>query len=98
LKVLQVLILVGPFILFSLPATYFDKGESICLSIRLFNVPCFGCGLTRAIMHLIHFDFKVAWNLNKIAFILFPIGLLFWFHLFGNVIDKPIFTFLRKLY
>ncbi len=56
-----------------LPANYFDKGQSICLSMVLFNKECYGCGMTRAIQHLIHFDFEAAYNFNKVSFIVFPL-------------------------
>jgi hypothetical protein len=98
LKVFLILVLGGPFLLVFLPANYFDKGESICLSVYLFDIQCLGCGLTRAVMHLIHLDFTEAWNYNKISFIILPIGILFWFHLLGKLINKPFFPFFDKLY
>ena len=98
IKVFQAILLLGPLILLLLPATYFDYGKSICLSIRFFGIPCIGCGITRAIMHLIHFDFKDAWELNKISFLVTPVGILFWFHLIGKIINKPILTIFNKLY
>ncbi|MBM3185159.1 MAG: DUF2752 domain-containing protein [Bacteroidetes bacterium] len=97
-RALLVIILVGPFILIFLPANYFDSGQSICLSIRLFNLECLGCGLTRAIMHLIHFDINAAWNYNKLSFIIFPILVLFWINLFGKLIGKKYFTFFDSWY
>jgi len=87
-----------PFFLLWLPADYFDKGETICPSKRFLDIECLGCGLTRACMHLIHFDFSEAWNFNKISYIIIPIGILFWFHLLGKLIKKPIFSFFDELY
>ncbi|MCS7004780.1 MAG: DUF2752 domain-containing protein [Cytophagales bacterium] len=62
-----------PIILVLLPADFFDRGQSLCLSVLLFDVECYGCGMTRALMHLFHFDFRAAWDLNKISFLVFPI-------------------------
>lgn len=59
-------------VLLILPATFFDQGQSICISMVLFKQECYGCGMTRAIQHLIHFDFSTAYNYNKLAFIVFP--------------------------
>ena len=59
-------------VLLILPATFFDSGQSICVSMLLFNKECYGCGMTRAIQHLIHFDFKSAYDYNKLSFIVFP--------------------------
>lgn len=56
-----------------LPATFFDSGQSICLSVLLLNRECYGCGMTRAIQHLIHFDFEMAYHYNKLSFIIFPL-------------------------
>jgi hypothetical protein len=70
--------LLVPLILLLLPANFFDKGQSLCLSKLLAGVECYGCGMTRAIMHLIHFDFKGAYEFNKLAFISFPVLSFLW--------------------
>ena len=64
--------LLGIVLLF-LPADYFDEGDSVCLSKSMFNVECYGCGMTRAVMHLIHFNFLEAYQYNKLAFIVVPL-------------------------
>jgi hypothetical protein len=56
-----------------LPGNYFDNGNSKCVSVLLFDKQCYGCGMTRAIQHLIHFDFKIAYDYNKLSFIVFPL-------------------------
>ncbi len=66
-------LIVIPILLLLLPASFFDEGQSVCLSVLLLDIECYGCGMTRAIMHIIHFDFSTAWTYNKIAFIVFPI-------------------------
>lgn len=67
-----------PVMLLLLPSDFFDRGHSICLSILLFDVECYGCGMTRAIMHLIHFDFNTAWIFNKLSFIVLPLLIIYW--------------------
>lgn len=67
-----------PFILLIMPANYFDDGQSICLSVLLLGQECYACGLTRATMHLIHFDFEIAYTLNKASFVLFPLLVYLW--------------------
>lgn len=63
-----------------LPANYFDTGRATCVSVLLFDVECYGCGMTRAIQHLIHLDFQSAWTYNKLSFLVFPlaIGMILW--------------------
>lgn len=56
-----------------LPSNFFDSGQSICLSVLLLNRECYGCGMTRAIQHLIHFEFEMAYNYNKLSFVVFPL-------------------------
>ena len=60
-----VVLLLTPIILLCLPADFFDYGESICVSTILLDRECFACGLTRAIQHLIHFEFFNAYKFNK---------------------------------
>lgn len=71
------LLLALGFLLY-LPANYFDSGQSICLSVLLFDQSCYGCGLTRAVQHLIHFEFIKAIEYNKLVIFVFPllIGLI----------------------
>ena len=65
-------LIIIPFIFIFLPINFFDSGDSICLSVVFFNKECYGCGMTRAIQHLIHLDFKGAYDFNKFSFIVLP--------------------------
>ena len=71
-----------PIILLVLPVDFFDEGNSICLSVFLFDFECYACGLTRAVMHLIHLDFYNAWLYNKLIVIVFPLMSLLWIKYF----------------
>jgi hypothetical protein len=75
---LSVLIII-PLILFIIPKDYFNSGKTVCLSVAIFDLECWGCGITRAIMHLIHFDIEAAWDFNKLSFIILPIICYLWF-------------------
>ena len=73
-----IITIIAPFILIVMPIDFFDKGESICLSKQLAGIECYGCGLTKAIMHFIHFDFKGAWNFNQLSFLIIPMMFPLW--------------------
>jgi uncharacterized protein DUF2752 len=60
-----------------LPAGFFDEGPPLCFSRLVFGLECPGCGLTRALMHLIHFDVKTAMEYNPLSVVALP--LLLWF-------------------
>lgn len=79
LKYFKLVILFGlPVFLLILPADYFDHGESVCLSKSIFNMECYACGLTRAMQHLIHLDFSVAYEYNKLVVAVAPLLALLW--------------------
>jgi hypothetical protein len=61
-------------LLLVLPADFFDDGPPMCLSVLVAGIECYGCGMTRGIMHLIHFDFHTAWDYNPLAFLVFPLA------------------------
>ena len=65
--------LIIPLILLIIPADFFDKGKTICLSVYFFNTQCPGCGMTRSIQHLIHGEFEIAASFNKLSFIVLPV-------------------------
>jgi hypothetical protein len=52
----------------------------------LFDVKCYACGLTRGIQHLIHFDFKKAYDYNPLSFIVFPLVIYLVLNDFLNLI------------
>lgn len=67
-----------PFVLWLMPASFFDEGQSLCLSVLLFKKECYGCGITRAVQHFIHFDFATAWKFNKLVVLVVPILFFVW--------------------
>lgn len=67
-----------PITLLALPKTYFDEGTAICLSRVILDIECPACGLTRACMRLIHFDFREAYYFNKMSFIAMPLLSWLW--------------------
>ena len=48
-----------------------------CLFTLIFDINCWGCGLTRAFIELLRFDFKAAWSYNPMVFIIIP-GILYY--------------------
>ena len=87
-----------PIYLFFLPANHFDRGQSICPSKVFFDFECFGCGLTRAVQHALHFEYAEAFEFNKLILVVFPILIMFYLHILGRLLSLNIFSFLKKLY
>jgi Protein of unknown function (DUF2752) len=68
-----------PVILLVLPPDFFDEdGIVMCPSRLLFGIECLGCGMTRASMHLIHFDVESALFYNGLSLIVTPLLAFFW--------------------
>jgi hypothetical protein len=67
-----------PLVLLILPSDFFDDGPPLCLSVRFLGQECPGCGMTRAAMHFIHFDFGGAAFYNLGIFIVLPVLAFFW--------------------
>jgi len=86
-----------PFVLWMLPVDFFDSGDSICLSKMLANMECYACGLTRATMHFIHFDFIKAWEYNKLSFIVVPMLFPLWLKSFYEIQGKSLPGIMGKL-
>jgi len=69
----------------SLSGNFFDKGDSICFSVMLFDTECYGYSMTKALMHLIHFDCPKAIGYNKLSVLVFPLLVMLWMKLlFGT--------------
>ena len=72
------LLIALPVVLWLLPSDFFDNGSSLCLSRSLFNKECIGCGITRAVMHLHHFEWREAMAFNKMSVIVYPLLVIIW--------------------
>ena len=66
-------IITVPIIFLLLPSDYFDNGKTICLYTNITGFSCYGCGITKAIQHAIHLDFKTAYSYNKLVIIVLPL-------------------------
>ena len=73
-----IFLVVSPFVLLFLPETFFDQGDTVCLSVRFFNLECYACGMTKAILHLLNFNFDIAYNYNKLSVIVLPVLILYY--------------------
>jgi len=89
--------MIAPLVLLLLPATFFDTGDSVCLSKMLLNTECYACGMTRATMHFIHFDFQKAWEFNKLSFLVVPLLFPLWLKAFYEIRGKSLPGILGKL-
>lgn len=77
-----------PIILFILPVDYFDGGQDSCLSVLLFDQSCYACGMTRAMMRMIHFQFDDATDYNVLVLIVFPLLAFIWAMWFFSDLQK----------
>jgi hypothetical protein len=88
-----IFLILMPITLIALPVDLFDSGQSVCLSVLVFNENCYGCGMTRAIQHLLHFQFSEAIAFNKLSIAVFPTLSILWFLEVRRTIE-----FLKKNY
>ena len=77
-----------PIFLFLLPSDSFDNGRDLCLSKILLGESCPACGITRASMRFIHFEFKEALQFNSLVVIVFPLLALIWVYWFLGDFNK----------
>jgi Protein of unknown function (DUF2752) len=89
--------ILAPFVLLILPSNFFDKGESLCLSKNLLDTECYACGMTKAVMHFIHFEFQKAWEFNKLSFIVVPMLIPLWIKAFYELKGEKLPGLMGKL-
>lgn len=93
----NIITIIAPFVLLLLPSDFFDNGESICLSKSLAGIECYACGLTRATMHFIHFEFQKAWEYNKLVVIVIPMLFPLWLKAIYEIQNKKLPNLLAKI-
>jgi hypothetical protein len=79
---IAILLIAIPITLCLLPVDYFDHGQATCLSVIFFDMECYGCGMTRAVMRMMHFDITGAYKFNPLIIPVFPLLALIWLKLF----------------
>lgn len=72
-KIYLAVLIIIPLVLLLLPSTFFDNGDSICISVVFFDRECYACGMSRAFQHLLHLDFVIAYKYNPISFLALPL-------------------------
>ena len=87
-RIYFIILLIIPIVLLILPADYFDKGQSVCVSVLLFDKNCYACGMTRAVQHLIHLDFQQASEFNKLSFLILPLLIVSYYNTLKKVYKK----------
>ncbi|MDR1725377.1 MAG: DUF2752 domain-containing protein [Bacteroidales bacterium] len=80
-RILFFTFLLLPFFLWLIPVEWLNEQHSLCLFRNIFGIKCFGCGITRAVLSVLHFDFKTAFDYNKLIVIVFPLLLFVWIRL-----------------
>lgn len=69
-----ILLMVGLLTIYLLPTDFiFSDISSFCIHKHLLRFDCPGCGMTRALHSLLHFDFKAALHYNFAVFAFFPL-------------------------
>lgn len=67
-----------PFLVYLIPRSDFFNGHSICLLKNLFGIECWGCGITRAVVSVMYFDFESAWGYNRLVVVVLPLLVYLW--------------------
>ncbi|MBU3135419.1 DUF2752 domain-containing protein [Clostridium gasigenes] len=67
--------IMGVILIYLIPLS-FVEGRSFCLFYNLFNITCMGCGISRGLFNIIHFNFNDAFNYNPSSFLWFTLLLL----------------------
>lgn len=72
-KVKLGLYLIIPLVLFLLPLSLIEAAPSVCLFKNILGIECPGCGITRAVVSVLHGDWIRAWEYNRMVVVVFPL-------------------------
>lgn len=75
-------------VLWGVISYHFDGQIIICPSKLIYNIPCPGCGMTRACLALLKLDFSSAFHYNMNSFIVLPVGIVCSFLLLWDLVFK----------
>lgn len=76
LKLKLFILTILPIILLIAPISIAEKNPIRCLSVTFLNKECIGCGMTRACLNAIHFNFEKAFEYNRLVIIVLPLCII----------------------
>jgi hypothetical protein len=79
---------VSPLLLSVFPLRFILNNKTICIWKNLFDIDCIGCGITRSILLVFHFEFSKAYECNSFVFIVFPVISIIWTQFVLKCVDK----------
>jgi len=59
-----------------------------CLWKTTFHIECYGCGLTRAFIEILHCNFTDAFDHNPLIFIVLPLGMIYLYYDFMKFLEQ----------
>ena len=71
-------LLMMPVALFFVPVKWLEVQHSICIFNNITGNECYGCGMTRALLSALHFQFIEAFNYNPLFIIVLPLLIFIW--------------------
>ena len=74
-----IVVLVVSYLVFSILLKLFSGIDYLipCLWKTFFGIECSGCGVTSSIIEIFKGNFLLAWEMNKITFLVFPLLFLY---------------------
>lgn len=68
-----------PLALYFIPReSFFEHTHTLCLVHNLTGEECWGCGMSRALLSVMYFDFEAAWNYHRGVVVVAPILVWLW--------------------
>lgn len=75
-KIKLFVLTIMPVMVYLIPVSNIEKNPVPCLFRIILNKNCLGCGITRACLNAIHFNFNKAIEYNKLVVIVLPLCIL----------------------
>lgn len=76
-----------PLVVGAIPMSFFERMPKVCLLRRL-GIPCWGCGMTRAVASAARFDVRGSWRYNRLSAIVVPLLAFLWARRIAREINR----------
>jgi len=73
-----IFVILLPLVMYLVPLDWLARQETLCLYHAITGEFCVGCGISKALVAMVQFEFQRAWSFNRLVVLVGPLLVWHW--------------------